>query len=237
MNSSSRWRGVRRAVAIVGDRHAGDQLHDEVGAAGVGGASVQDPGDMGMVHHRQRLALGLEPGDHLGGIHAGLDGFERHLASDRPGLLGHVDGAHPALAQALEELVGADRGARALDGAAGRRGRDDVGQRAGGCSRTAGRLAVLRARRDVLVPHACSSHEVRSDGRTESTDRCRCRVTSWTGSAWSPSRPNASCDGFATIAVSEAVIPRRPRSNRTTRSRIGRLGARVDRVRTSPDKP
>ena len=42
-----------------------DQLHDEVGPAGVGGAGVEDPGDVGVVHQRQGLALGLEAGDDL----------------------------------------------------------------------------------------------------------------------------------------------------------------------------
>ena len=52
-------------VAVVGDRDALDQLHHEVGAARVGGAGVEDPGDVGVVHQGQGLALGLEAGQHL----------------------------------------------------------------------------------------------------------------------------------------------------------------------------
>ncbi len=52
-------------VAIAGDRHALDQLHDEVGPAGFGGAGVEHLGDVGVVHQRQGLPLGLEAGDHL----------------------------------------------------------------------------------------------------------------------------------------------------------------------------
>ena len=52
-------------VAVLGDRHALDQFHDEVGPAGVGGAGVEDPGDVGVVHQGQRLPLGLEAGDDL----------------------------------------------------------------------------------------------------------------------------------------------------------------------------
>ena len=52
-------------VAVLGDRHALDQLHDEVRPAGAGGAGVEHPGDVGVVHQRQRLPLGLEAGDHL----------------------------------------------------------------------------------------------------------------------------------------------------------------------------
>ena len=44
-----------------------------------------------MVHHRQSLPLGLEPGDDLPGVHAGLDDLQRHPAADRFLLLGHVD--------------------------------------------------------------------------------------------------------------------------------------------------
>ena len=66
----------------------------------------------GVVHHRQRLALGLEPGDDLGAVHARLDDLERHLAPDRLLLLGHVDDAHAALADLLQQPVGADPRAR-----------------------------------------------------------------------------------------------------------------------------
>ena len=84
MNSSSRSLGVEmHRVAVVGDRHALDQLHDEVGAAGVGGAGVEHPGDVGVVHQRQGLALGLEPGDDLPGVHARLDDLQGDLAADR----------------------------------------------------------------------------------------------------------------------------------------------------------
>ena len=38
-------------------------------------------------------------------VHARLDDLERHLAADRLGLLGHVDDAHPALAEQLEDPV------------------------------------------------------------------------------------------------------------------------------------
>src|SRR2546430_2142882 len=63
------------------------------------------------VHHGQGLPLGLEAGDDLAGIHAGLDDLEGDLALDRVGLLGHEDGAHAAFADLLQELVRADHGA------------------------------------------------------------------------------------------------------------------------------
>ena len=110
-NSSSRSRiGSRCLVAVLGDRDALDQLHDEVGAAGVGGAGVEDAGDVGVVHQGQGLALGLEAGDDLLRVHARLDDLQGHRAADRLGLLGHVDDAHAPLADLLQQLVGADHG-------------------------------------------------------------------------------------------------------------------------------
>ena len=61
-----------------------------------------------MVHHRQRLPLGLEAGDHLPRVHAGLDDLERDRPLDRLGLLGHEHDAHAAFADLLQQLVGAD---------------------------------------------------------------------------------------------------------------------------------
>ena len=50
----------------------------------------------------------------LAGVHAGLDDLERDRAADGLLLLGHVDGAHAALADLLQQLVGADDRARAF---------------------------------------------------------------------------------------------------------------------------
>ena len=116
-------------VAELGDRHAVDQLHDEVGPAGVGGAGVEDAGDVLVVHHGQGLALGLEAGDDLAAVHPRLDDLQRDAAADGLGLLGHVDDAHAALADLLEQLVGADAGARSLGD---RPGAGPVLDRAGG---------------------------------------------------------------------------------------------------------
>ena len=109
MASSSRSRSRQPAfVAEPGDRDALDQLHHEVGPARVGGAGVEDLGDVRVVHQGQGLAFGPEPGEHLAAVHAGLDELERDGAPHRLGLLGHVDGAHAPLADRLEELVRAD---------------------------------------------------------------------------------------------------------------------------------
>ncbi len=69
---------------------------------------VEHLGDVGMIHQRQRLPLGLEPGHDLLGVHAQLDDLERHPAADRLLLLGHIDHPAAAFADLLEELVAAN---------------------------------------------------------------------------------------------------------------------------------
>ena len=71
-------------------------------------AAVEYSGDVGMIHHRQRLALGLEAGHHLFGVHAELDDFKRHPAAHRFLLLGHTHHAKTALADFFQQLVTAD---------------------------------------------------------------------------------------------------------------------------------
>ena len=66
-------------VAVLGDRHASDQVHDEVRPAGRWSSGVQHVGDVGVVHQRQGLPLGLEAGDDLPGVHPRLDELDRHL--------------------------------------------------------------------------------------------------------------------------------------------------------------
>ena len=62
-----------------------------------------------MVHHRQRLPLGLEPRDDLLGVHPQLDDLERHAPPDRLGLLGDIDHSAPAFADTLQQLVAPER--------------------------------------------------------------------------------------------------------------------------------
>jgi phosphoserine / homoserine phosphotransferase len=69
-------------MSKVGDGGTGGQFHDEVGPLGVGGAGVEDLRDVGMIHQRQGLAFGLEPGDDLPGVHAQLDDLRGDFAAD-----------------------------------------------------------------------------------------------------------------------------------------------------------
>ena len=95
-------------VAIIGDLDPPDQLHDEIGPPRVGGARIQHPGNVGMIHHGQRLPLSLEAGNDAPGVHAQFDDLERHAAADRFFLLRHIDHATAALANALKQFVTAD---------------------------------------------------------------------------------------------------------------------------------
>src|SRR5207247_402627 len=120
-------------IAEIGDRHALDKFHDEVGATRggtspssdrigslaitatfAGRAAVEYLGDIGVIHQREGLPLGLETGDDLPGVHAGFDDLEGHFAPDGLLLLGDVDHAHAAFADLFQQLVRADHRAGAF---------------------------------------------------------------------------------------------------------------------------
>ena len=88
-------------VAVLRQRNAVHQLHDEIGATIFGRAAVEHFGDIRMVHQRQRLALGFKPGQHGLGSHAGLDQLEGDHSPHRLALLGHPDRAHAPFADHL----------------------------------------------------------------------------------------------------------------------------------------
>jgi len=82
----------------------------------VRGRSLMEYAQGSQLGTRQRLPLGLEAGHDLAGVHAEFDDLQRHPPHDRLPLLGHVDHAHAALANHLQELVGADLGAGRFEG-------------------------------------------------------------------------------------------------------------------------
>src|SRR5262249_21743611 len=92
-------------VAVLRDRVALDELHHEERLIGRRGAAVEDAGDVGVIHQGQRLTLGIEPGQDGPRIHTDLDQLESDLALDGLGLIGAVDGAHPAFAEDVSECV------------------------------------------------------------------------------------------------------------------------------------
>ncbi len=108
-------------IAIVGDRHAAAQLHDEIRPAGLLVRRVEHTRNVGMVHQRQRLPLGLKAGNDVPRIHAGLDKLERDLALDGLVLLGEENDAHAAFADRLDQPIRADRAAGDFGAQRGRR--------------------------------------------------------------------------------------------------------------------
>ncbi len=66
-----------------------------------------------MIHQGQGLPLFFETRDDALGVHAEADDFQRDLAAHRLLLLGQINHAAPALAQALQQAVTADHHARA----------------------------------------------------------------------------------------------------------------------------
>jgi hypothetical protein len=74
----------------------------------LGDARVEDTGHVGVAHDRKCLALGLEAGEDLAAVHAGLDHLERHAAADRLDLLRQIDDPHAAFAEGLQDAVVTD---------------------------------------------------------------------------------------------------------------------------------
>src|SRR5438094_9772572 len=95
-------------VAIAGDRKAFDQFHDKEWSAGLSYPAVEHLGDVGVVHHRQGLALGFKARDDLPGIHARLDDLEGDAPTHRLALLGQIDHSTATLPNLLQQLVAAD---------------------------------------------------------------------------------------------------------------------------------
>ena len=78
------------------------------GRPSAGRAGVEDPCDVRVVHHRQRLALVVEAGQHLGGIHTELHNLKSHTPANGLALLGQVHGAHAAFAKRTNDSITAE---------------------------------------------------------------------------------------------------------------------------------
>ncbi len=100
-------------VAVIGDWDAPSEFHDEVGEAGGGLTGIEHPGDIGMVHQGQRLALGLKTGDDLAAVHSRLEDLDGDFPAHRVLLLGDKDQAEPPFTDLLQQLVRADHPAGA----------------------------------------------------------------------------------------------------------------------------
>ncbi len=108
-------------IAVPIDRQSVDVFHDQIGPPVVRGASVVEPGDVGMLESGQDLAFMAETAEDVIGVHAALDQLEGDpLLELSVGAFGMVYGAHAASSDLLQKAVRAD------------------GLRGGGCAR--GRL-------------------------------------------------------------------------------------------------
>src|SRR5882724_407027 len=97
--------GERMLIAVFCDLDPTDKLHDEIWAPRFGRPCVKHLGDVGVVHQRQCLPLGLKPGDHALGVHSQLDDFQRDPPADRCLLFRHVNHSASALTYLLQQLV------------------------------------------------------------------------------------------------------------------------------------
>jgi len=97
---------VLLVVTEVRDGNALEQFHRKIGPSAGGRSCLEHSGDVGMIHHGQRLTFGLEARQHLVRIHSRLHDLDGHLPGDRLRLLRHPDNAESAFADLLEQGVG-----------------------------------------------------------------------------------------------------------------------------------
>ncbi len=75
----------------------------------VGGPSIENTSDVGMVHEGQCLSFDVEAGHYLCRIHSQLDDFKSDFALDRLRLLGKENGSHSSFSYGFKEAIGTDR--------------------------------------------------------------------------------------------------------------------------------
>ena len=96
-------------VAVVIDGHPLDELHRQVGHTLLGGAAVDQPGDVGMVQAGEDASLGVETFDQIPACQVAADQFQGDpLGESLTPALRPVDGAHAPLADLLLNGVRAD---------------------------------------------------------------------------------------------------------------------------------
>jgi hypothetical protein len=73
-----------------------------------GRAGVEDLRDVRVVHHRQRLALVVEAGQHLSGVHSEFHNFESHTPANGLKLFRQVYGAHASFTKRSKNTITAE---------------------------------------------------------------------------------------------------------------------------------
>ena len=89
-------------VAVRGDGESGHVLHDEKRAPFRRGPGVENFGDVGMLHERQGLTLGLESRHNGAGVHAHFNQLECDSTMKGRGLFGAPDLSHTADAEHVD---------------------------------------------------------------------------------------------------------------------------------------
>ena len=98
-------------IAELSDRNSLDQFHHEVWTTVVRSAGIKHARDVGMIHHRQGLFLGVKPSDHILRVQFRLDEFQGHPTFDRLILFGQPDNPHSAATEFFNQAkIGQDRG-------------------------------------------------------------------------------------------------------------------------------
>ena len=99
------------------ERHGLHVIHREERLPAVGRPAVEDLGDALVVHQCQRLPLLLEARDDGLAVHAQLDQLQRVASPDWFALLGEIDRAHAAFAEAIEDRARTDVSGAVVGGA------------------------------------------------------------------------------------------------------------------------
>ena len=99
------FRSQLHLVAKLVQRQAVNQFHHEERLAVRGQSGVEHPGDVRVIHHRQRLAFLLKALQNGSRVHARLDELERDSSLHRLGLFGHPDLTHAAFADFFLQRV------------------------------------------------------------------------------------------------------------------------------------
>src|SRR5882724_8219629 len=92
----------------MSDECAFDQFHLEVGPSICSRAGSEHFGDIGMLHEREGLALGLKQCQYLTRILSPLDELEGDLPAHGLQLLGHPNAAHAAFTDFPQQFITAN---------------------------------------------------------------------------------------------------------------------------------
>lgn len=101
--------GQALLVAIESDGNAGDVLHNEVRLAVGSAAGVEDLGDSGMIHARERLAFRFEALQENVVGHTGANELPRYETAQGSGLLRKPHLPMPTFAELLNKSIRTDR--------------------------------------------------------------------------------------------------------------------------------